>query len=178
MLTPQEISDIKDTLQNLVIQDQEMRKHWFASGFSTDTYDKTIDERNEQALMNILERNSGWLALSVFGKEAVDNAWTLIQHAPNLSFQKQVLEKMKALPDLEVEKKRIAQTEDRIRLSEGKPQLYGTSFTIDIATGTISPDPIEDPENLNARRASMGMDTFEEHFKRAKDTYEAQKKDL
>lgn len=152
-----------------------MRKRWFESGFSSDVYDKTIDEENEVQLQKIIGEIGGWLKLSVFGKEATDNAWVLVQHSPNILFKKEMLTKMKELPDEEVEKKRIAQTEDRIRIAEGKPQLYGTSFKIDLKTGEMTYDPIEDMENVNTRRASMGMDTFEEHLQRAKDSYEAQK---
>lgn len=170
-----EISRIAKLLSALVQKDQEMRKRWFESGFSTDVYNKTIDEENERELKKIVRENRGWLELSVFGKETVDNAWTLVQHAPNISFKKEILAEMKKLPNTEVEKKRVAQAEDRIRVNEGKPQLYGTSFIINLETGEMAPDPIEDPENVNARRASMGMDTFEEHLERAKKEYEAQK---
>ncbi len=48
MLTPQEISDIKDTLQNLVTQDQVMRKNWFASGFSIEKSIPSLIRANEK----------------------------------------------------------------------------------------------------------------------------------
>lgn len=171
------INKISKLLASLVQKDQEMRRRWFESGFSADTYDKTIDEENETQLQKIVGEVGGWLKLSVFGKEAVDNAWVLVQHSPNTPFRKEMLAKMKELPDGEVEKKRIAQIEDRIRVSEGKPQLYGTSFKIDLKTKELSYDPIEDIENVNARRASMEMDTFEEHLQRAHDSYLAQRKE-
>lgn len=170
-----EISRIAKLLSVLVQKDQEMRKRWFESGFSADVYDKAMDEENERTLKKIVSEIGGWPKLSVFGKETVDNAWTLVQHAPNISFKKEILTKMKKLPDGETEKKRIAQTEDRIRIAEGRPQVYGTSFKIDLKTGEMTYDPIEDMENVNIRRASMGMDTFEEHLQRARDSYEAQK---
>lgn len=174
-MDPNTINNTSKLLASLVQKDQEMRKHWFESGFSPDVYDKTTDAENELQLQKIVSQIGGWFKLSVFGKETVDNAWVLVQHSPNILFKKEMLAKMKELPDGEIEKKRIAQTEDRIRVAEGKMQLYGTSFKIDLKTGEMTYDPIEDLQNVNARRASMDMDTFEEHLQRAKDSYESQK---
>ena len=43
-----------------------------------------------------------------------------------------------------------------------QPQIYGTQFDED-DDGWPVPFPIEDPENVNERRLSLGLNTLEEH---------------
>jgi hypothetical protein len=46
--------------------------------------------------------------------------------------------------------------EDRVRHLEGRPSLYGTLLDWDEA-GRLSPGPVEAPEQLDARRAALGL---------------------
>jgi hypothetical protein len=50
---------------------------------------------------------------------------------------------------------------DRIRVFEGRPQVYGTSFDWDDG-GQMSPIPIEEPEAVDDRRAEVGLPTLAE----------------
>ena len=50
----------------------------------------------------------------------------------------------------------VAMLEDRIRCAEGRGQRYGTQFDWD-ERGAISPLPIEDEENVDARRREIGL---------------------
>jgi hypothetical protein len=47
------------------------------------------------------------------------------------------------------------------QVQRSRPQLYGTQF-VDHGKG-LEPQPIEDPEGLEARRAAVGMEPFEEY---------------
>lgn len=63
----------------------------------------------------------------------------------------------------------IAFLEDRLLTMEDKSQIYGTQFrTID---GVTEPFPIEDPEHVDKRRASVGLSTFAENEARIKAMY-------
>ena len=55
--------------------------------------------------------------------------------------------------------------EDRIAFSERRPQRYGTQFDWD-PDGRMSPWPIDDPDGLAARRASVGLSPLEEQQER------------
>ena len=49
----------------------------------------------------------------------------------------------------------LATSVDRVRVSEGKPQVYGTQFhEVD---GVWVPQPIEDEANVDARRKNVGL---------------------
>ncbi len=162
---------ITTELISMMKKDQAMRKIWAESGFNSDKYDSRIDEINEKRMKEIVDK-IGWPTISMVGKEASTAAWLLVQHAgDNPSFQKMILQKMKRLPKKEVDQKQIAKLEDRIRLLEGKKQLYGTSFNIDLKTKKLIIDPIYDIKNIDKRRKKLGLDSFEAHKKRAFESY-------
>ena len=47
--------------------------------------------------------------------------------------------------------------QDRIRVFEGKTQRYGTQLTV-ADDGTLSPNPIEDPDGVEERRRAVGLE--------------------
>jgi hypothetical protein len=71
------------------------------------------------------------------------------------------LDLMEQLPTGAVNQGNIAYLKDRVLMFNGKPQIYGTQFQ------GIGKDmkvyAIQDPEHVNERRASVGLDTFEEN---------------
>lgn len=69
---------------------------------------------------------------------------------------------MKAQPVNEVNKQNIAYLEDRVRVHQSQPQIYGTQFYTN-AQDELVPRPIEDPENVDKRRAEIGLNTLAEY---------------
>ena len=67
-------------------------------------------------------------------------------------------------PDEQVEPWAKAYFIDKIRINAGQKQLYGTQFKA-TKDGSIESLPIEDEENVNKRRAELGMKTIEEYKK-------------
>jgi hypothetical protein len=101
----------------------------------------------------------GWPTISLVGKDGAQAAWQLLQHSDDdLSFQAHCLELMKQLPSGEIMLRNIAYMEDRVRKGQGKPQLYGTQYAK--ADGKAVDIKIEDVENLDKRRLSMGLKPF------------------
>jgi hypothetical protein len=56
--------------------------------------------------------------------------------------------------------------EDRVRMFEGRPQLYGTQLEPD-DEGRPRPYPIEDPEGVDERRRAVGLEPLAERLARA-----------
>ena len=54
-----------------------------------------------------------------------------------------------------------AYLEDRICVFEGRPQRYGTQFDWD-ENGKMSPMPLQDPQQVDALRESIGLGTLAE----------------
>ncbi|MES2226091.1 MAG: DUF6624 domain-containing protein [Patescibacteria group bacterium] len=146
--------------------DQDMR----SSNLKDDSiWDENVDRENTERMRSVIAE-IGWPTISKVGKEAAHAAWTIVQHADHDSgFQEHCLSLMKAESPDEVEVRDTAFLEDRVRVNTGRLQLYGTQFheTRDAATRQIvvayGPQPIEDIEHIDERRASVGLGPFKEH---------------
>jgi hypothetical protein len=53
---------------------------------------------------------------------------------------------------------------DRVRVNRDRPQVYGTQFRP--RDGVAEPCPIEDPEHVDERRATAGLEPFAENLAR------------
>jgi hypothetical protein len=78
---------------------------------------------------------------------------------------------MKTLGPEEVNQENVAYLDDRVRVGMGEPQSYGTQFGED-ADGRFGPEPIENPEHLDERRAEVGMEPFAEYEARMRKMHE------
>jgi len=98
----------------------------------------------------------GWFTIPKYGEEADTAAWHLVQHADREpAFQREMLDKLQALPPGHTDRKRIGYLFDRVARAEGRPQRYGTQGTCKGATW--EPHALEDPDRVDEYRASLGM---------------------
>lgn len=166
---PAEYPGIRDELLEREETDQGIRARSDNESFDAwDEWDR-IDGENTEAMKRIVGE-IGWPTVSKVGAKASHIAWLLVQHADHdPAFQKRCLDLMKAGPEGEVEKRDIAFLEDRICVNIHKPQVYGTQFheTRDPETRQkvveYGPQPIEDFENIDERRAAVGLGPFEQY---------------
>ena len=99
------------------------------------------------------------------GREAAIAAFLILQHA---SYETQVeyLPLVQAAVEVgELKGQWLAMLQDRILVSEGKPQIFGTQLRQDETTGGLQRYPIEDEANVDARREELGMIPFAEYVK-------------
>jgi hypothetical protein len=92
------------------------------------------------------------------GDDGAEAAWLVVQHAiGDPPVMRRCLPLLEAAAGRgEVPAWQPAYLLDRIRTLEGRPQRYGTQRDWD-AGGTLSPEPLEDPEGVDARRAGVGF---------------------
>lgn len=131
-----------------------------------------IDTANTEWLNDLVDAR-GWPGHSLVGNDGAKAAWLLAQHADgHREIQGKFLELLRgAVADGEAEARDLAYLEDRIRVADGEPQLYGTQFT---GMGQdLAPSPIEDPDHLDERRAAAGMEPFAEYESRLRARYGA-----
>jgi hypothetical protein len=127
------------------------------------------DEENTKRLVEIVEQH-GWPSISLVGQDGANAAWLLVQHADrDRKFQRKCLDLMAKLPKNEVSQRDLAYLTDRVLLAEGKKQLYGTQM--DSADGKWVPRPLEDPENVEQRRAVHGLEPLAEYIKLMESVY-------
>jgi hypothetical protein len=120
-----------------------------------------IDANNTKWLKAIVSER-GWPTYSEVGIDGGDAAWLLVQHADaDPGFQRQCLDLMTALPKHEISQLSVAYLTDRVLLKEGKNQIYGTQFIVQ--EGELVPNRLEDEENVDARRAEVGLPPMAEY---------------
>jgi hypothetical protein len=121
-----------------------------------------IDDDNTRWLADLVA-SRGWPGRALVGDEAARAAWLLAQHADQDPIQQRAFQDAlrAAVAQGQAPAAHLAYLEDRVRVNAGRPQLYGTQFTV---TGeTIGPCPIEDPGRLDERRAQAGLEPFADY---------------
>lgn len=123
---------------------------------------EVVHKNNAARLTTIIDQH-GWPGKSLVGEDGAWAAWLIAQHAiSNPTFMRQCLYLLKQADSKnEVFPWQAAMLEDRVRMYEGKPQIYGTQFQPD-KNGELISYPIEDPEYVNDRRRTIGLNTLEE----------------
>jgi len=120
---------------------------------------KTINEKdsvNLIAVKKILDER-GWLGAEVVGGRGNTTLFLVIQHA-DLETQEHYLPMMReAVKDGKARGSSLALLEDRVAMRNGKEQIYGSQINRDKATGEFFVFPVVDPENIDARRAEVGL---------------------
>lgn len=168
------IKSIQTVLNDMVKIDQEMRELAISGLSDKDQLSAMemmhkIDSKNTANLKLLLKLlGKEWFTISEFGKECDQNAWLLVQHADlDVQFQSRILPILeKLMKQGETIPKNYAYLYDRIASHTGKPQRYGTQ-----ANGDLELFPVEDPVNLNRRRAEVGLPPIEEQMQLLKIKY-------
>ena len=183
--SPQEIKELRTELERMMGEDQKLRTRVMAvqekygpnSKEFADMWKEQaeIDNRLLKRLEEIIKQY-GWPARSRVGAEASLAAFLIIQHA-DYEYQKKYFPLIKeAMEKGEIERGHVALLEDRILMREGKKQVYGSQLTRNEKTGKYEMWPVEDEENLDKRRSSVGLEPIAEYLKRFGVTYIPPKK--
>jgi hypothetical protein len=137
--------------------DQAMRKRVAQDSAA---WDASLDEAHQRRLEDIIDR-IGWPTIALVGAEASQAAWLIAQHAPDLEFMERCLELMRRLSENSIHPANMAYLEDRVLMRHDEPQIYGTQF---LGSGdALHVYPIQDPERVDERRASVGLGPFVEY---------------
>ncbi|MDQ4049642.1 MAG: hypothetical protein M3131_09730 [Actinomycetota bacterium] len=126
---------------------------------------RRIDGENTERLRRILAAH-GWPGRSLVGDQGARDAWLIAQHADHdPTFQREALELLTdAVARGEARPRELAYLTDRVRVNEGREQVFGTQMRPD-ENGMPIPQPIEDPERLDERRAEIGLEPFDQYLR-------------
>lgn len=117
------------------------------------------DARGTAALRDLLE-TWDWIDRHRFGSSVSSHAWILAQHADDHpDFQSEVLARMEPyLGNGGVRPRDYAYLWDRVAVNTGGLQRYGTQPMNNCnPDGSLDLKPMEDPDAVDARRATMGL---------------------
>ncbi len=108
----------------------------------------------------------GWLGADEIGSQANKALFMVIQHS-DLAVQEKYLPLMRAaVKNGKADACELAMLDDRVALHEGRSQIYGSQLSWNLQTNTYLFFPIMDPENLDKRRASVGLELYADYLKR------------
>jgi hypothetical protein len=134
-----------------------------------------VDSLHSSRLREIVEEY-GWPGVSDVGQEAANAAWLLLQHSPDHEFQRTTLGLMEnAVERGEASARSLALLTDRVLIHQDLPQRYGTQFRF--VEGGIEFHPIEDPESVDERRASVGLPPLDEYRRLSEEFYRVRARD-
>lgn len=126
---------------------------------------KRTDSLNLIVVKNLID-NRGWIGPDVVGVKGSNALFLVIQHS-DLKTQVEYLPIMKnAEKRGDIRLDELALLEDRIAVQQGQQQVYGTQVSRDPITGEYYVPPISDPQNVNKRRALIGLVPIKQYLKR------------
>jgi hypothetical protein len=149
-----------------LMMDSVAKKHGFESEQVRSLWAKmaAVDSVNLIKVKAILDRY-GWLGVPEVGQQGNSTLFLVIQHADSAT-QVQYLPVMrKAVKEGKAEASQLALLEDRVALRQGRKQIYGSQVSRDPQTGQYSVLPLEDPDNVDKRRAAMGLPPLADYVK-------------
>ncbi len=119
---------------------------------------QSINEKDSVDLVKIkaILDKYGWLGADIVGHKGNQTLFLVIQHA-DIKVQEQYLPMMReAVKNNKAQPSSLALLEDRVALREGRKQIYGSQIHGG-PNGTNWISPIEDPDNVDKRRAEVGL---------------------
>ncbi len=151
---------LRRRLLDMLEKDTRTRQQAAADGSLFQGYNETmraVHNENAKLLAEIVDAG-GWPDKFQAGEDGATAAFLIVQHAIGLpNFMRACLELMEeAAAQGGVPRWQLALLTDRIRMLEGRPQVYGTQFDWTVE-GEMQPLPIEEPETVDMRRTAAEL---------------------
>lgn len=122
------------------------------------------DSANLVIIIDIMSKY-GWLGAKEIGDDANSVLFMVIQHSDLKTQEKYLPLLCQAIKEGNAKARELALLEDRVALKEGKMQIYGSQLSWNLKTNTYIIWPITDPDNLDKRRAAVGLDSYANYLK-------------
>jgi len=154
--------DIREELLLMGRRDQEVRIRAIEASDSGPIHLEMVelDAAHVERLRAII-RAQGWPGTSQVGPDAADAAWLIAQHG-DAQFLREVLPLMeRAVTTGDLPPSQLALSVDRLRILDGRKQLYGSQLTL--KGGKCELLPVEDPSGVDDRRKHVGLEPLQEY---------------
>ena len=132
-------------------------------------YMAQIDEANTKQLKELMS-GMDWRTLASLGANLFDSAFLIVQHTSDFDYQEAVLAEIEPLAvEGLIDGQKFALMYDRVELRNNDSQLYGTQA--DCVDGQYDVIGLIDPENVDERRAQMGMEPLATYLDQLRELY-------
>lgn len=178
----QELEEIIKTDQGLRYQQIAAHKQYGYHSRPADSLGRLMmhhDSINIAKVSRILDRY-GWLSKDKVGETGNGALFLVLQHAGLKTQQKYLPLMRKAVKKGHARASSLALLEDRVALGEGRHQTYGSQVMAGNTPDENYVRPLADPDHVDERRASVGLQPLAEYVKQWNITWdpEAYKKQL
>lgn len=130
---------------------------------------KTIDTPNTKRLGEIFDKY-GFPGVRLVGPDGQNAFMILLQHTTTDALRQRAVKPItRAFKRKEISPQDFANFIDRLRLHQGKGQLYGSGF--DLKDGKMVLSKTDDIKNLEKRRRKIGLPPMSETVKMMKEVY-------
>jgi hypothetical protein len=138
-------------------------------GFDSPEMDAILKKMKKQDSLDliIIEKilnERGWLGPDIIGSLGSSTLVAVILHSPPEILEKYLPMMREAVKKGDARADQLAYVEDRHNKHQNRKQVYGSQLDSDPETGEWSVWPIEDPGNVDKRRAEIGLNTIQEYI--------------
>jgi hypothetical protein len=112
---------------------------------------------NEKKIIDLLD-NQGWPDIAIIGEQGNHTICNVLQHSSMAIRQKYLPMMREAVKQNHLQPRFLARAEDRLATDRGELQIYGGQIKFYPETKTFNVWPIFDPENVDKRRAEIGLE--------------------
>ncbi|MDO8998916.1 MAG: hypothetical protein Q7W45_04050 [Bacteroidota bacterium] len=121
------------------------------------------DSSNVIVITKVLDQY-GWLGPDVIGGRGGSTLFLVIQHSDQKTREKYLPMMREAVKNRKAASRDLALLEDRVALGQNKKQIYGSQIGRDDETGIMYVLPLEDPDNVDKRRAEVYLPPIAEYI--------------
>jgi hypothetical protein len=127
---------------------------------------KIIEEQDSINIIKIKKilDEHGWLGADIIGNKGNTTLFLVIQHSDLVTQEKYLPTMREAVKKGNAKTSNLAFLEDRVALRKGEKQIYGSQIAPDPETGKYIVLPLIDPENVDKRRAEVGLGKFQDYI--------------
>lgn len=153
----------RNDLRRELLRRRDVDQAPFREGGTADPEAMRLVATNNADWLKAVIDEVGWPGRRLVGEDGAHAAWLLAQHSDHdPEFQRRCLGLLEdAVARKDAAGDCYAYLLDRVRVNDGRPQLYGTQFRrTDVGVEAL---PIEDPEHVDERRAALGMMSLAEY---------------
>ena len=153
--------------------DQDLRDEWrvlwekYGQGSrQVDSIIKVVRQHDSIHVVRVtgILDEKGWPGKAKVGNLADNCVFIVIQHSDLKTMQKYLPMMRTAVKEGKTEAQWLALLEDRVALGEGRKQTYGSQLYYDKKTKTSFVAPLEDPDNVDIRRKSVGLEPMADYL--------------
>ncbi|MCK5704033.1 MAG: hypothetical protein KAI29_22920, partial [Cyclobacteriaceae bacterium] len=138
-------------------------------GFESEEMEAILKKMKKQDSLNLLIieeilNERGWLGPDMLGGRGNSTLFAVIHHSTPEILEKYLPMMREAVKKGNFRADQLGLGEDRHNMHQNRKQVYGSQLDRDPETGELCVWPIEDPENVDKRRAEIGLNTIQEYI--------------